>query len=135
MPSGVYKRSQKQLMFLKKLAKRPRTFRGGGYHAIHKWLIKNFGKANKCEQLDCKKTSKCYQYALLKNKKYEHKRENFRMMCASCHRLYDQKPEWIEKAAQKKRGIKLTDEHKIKISNSMKGKNLGNQNARKYYEN
>ena len=51
-------------------------------------------------------------------------------MCASCHRLYDQKPEWIKKANLKRIGKKLSEEHKLKISKISKGKiNLKNKNS------
>lgn len=73
---------------------------GAGYHAIHKWLVKKFGKASKCENLNCtypKRTKnrsilrlpKGFHWALLHGKKYVHKRENFIMLCNSCHRKYD----------------------------------------------
>lgn len=60
-----------------------------GYFGIHDWLIKNFGKANKCENLACKKISKIFQWAKLNDKEYERRRENFCMLCVSCHNIYD----------------------------------------------
>jgi hypothetical protein len=76
-----------------------------------------------------------FHWALKRGCNYEHKRENFISLCVSCHRRYDLKPEWIEKAAATKRGTRLTEKHKQKISRSMKGKNIGNKHARKdYYE-
>ena len=59
------------------------------YYHIHWWLLSNFGKANKCENKDCLKKSISYQWAKLRHKKYEKKRENFIMLCKSCHCLYD----------------------------------------------
>lgn len=50
------------------------------------------------------------------------------MLCGSCHRLYDIQPEWIEKGAAKKRGVKHTPEHNKKIALSMAGKNKGKDN-------
>lgn len=66
-----------------------KKLRGGGYSAVHKWLTKHYGKANKCEAGFCSGISKTYQWAKLIDCEYEHKRENFMMMCASCHRRYD----------------------------------------------
>ena len=71
-----------------------------GYGAVHMWLRSTYGKANKCENPDCvypRKNDrkelliapKRFEYALLRGKKYSRKRENFIMMCASCHRKYD----------------------------------------------
>lgn len=63
--------------------------RNGGYIAIHCWLKYHFGSADKCENKKCLHVSQSYQWALLKGKKYEHKRENFIQLCRSCHKKYD----------------------------------------------
>lgn len=68
MPTGIYKRNPEQLKRLKDLANKPRKLRNGGYFAIHKWLIKHYGKANKCENQLCCKTRTKYHYALIKKK-------------------------------------------------------------------
>ena len=60
-----------------------------GVDAIHVWLKVNYGKADYCENKDCKGKSKNYNWAKLRNKKYERKRENFIRLCVSCHRYYD----------------------------------------------
>lgn len=68
-----------------------------GYHAVHDWLYLNFGKANKCENCG---SDKRVQWAKLKEKSYERKRENFWQLCCLCHIEYDktsiiyQKPRW-----------------------------------------
>ncbi len=61
------------------------------YNVIHTWLGNRFGKASRCENLACAypRKPKLFQYALLAGKKYEHKRDNFVMLCPSCHRKYD----------------------------------------------
>ena len=64
------------------------------YPAIHAWLKRKFGKATECENITkCLKTSKNYQWAKLKDKEYERKRENFWRLCVSCHSIYDGKIE------------------------------------------
>lgn len=79
---------------------RPNHFvRGGGYHAIHKWLYRHYGKANRCTNPDCPGTSRRYHWAKLDGAAYEHNRQNFTMLCAQCHRLYDQRPDWIRQTA------------------------------------
>lgn len=75
---------------------------------IHGWLKFIYGKANKCESKKCNHKSKHYVWAKLKNKEYDFKRANFWMLCASCHRLYD-----------------MTDEIRLKMSKSAKGKHNG----------
>lgn len=70
------------------------------YFAIHAWLRKTFGKPNICENPKCKHSSEYYQWAKLKNKKYERKRENYIRLCHSCHTSYDMTDEWILKATK-----------------------------------
>jgi hypothetical protein len=64
------------------------------YRTLHLWLIRNFGKANTCENIECQHRSKYYLYALVKGSKYERKRENFKMLCMSCHVKYDMTDSW-----------------------------------------
>lgn len=57
---------------------------------LHSWLRTNFGKASKCENRKCNNIHPYrYEWALLKGKKYERKRENFWMLCRKCHMYYD----------------------------------------------
>lgn len=96
------------------------------YHAIHHWLRKNFGKADRCENKNCNNKSKNFNWALKSNLDYEYKRENFIKLCRSCHAKIDcteetrkklsksnsgkiQSKEQIEKRASKLRGIKRPD--------------------------
>lgn len=80
------------------------------YPGIHDWLRKNFNKANYCENLNCLKISKNYNWCLIKGKKHERKRKNYWQLCISCHRKYDD-----------------TEERKIKISIANKGKSAWNK--------
>ncbi len=58
------------------------------YIGIHSWLLRDFGKANKCEF--CKTlTAKRYDWALKKGYKYIRLRKAFIMLCRSCHVKYD----------------------------------------------
>lgn len=57
-----------------------------GYYAVHDWLYKNFGKADMCELCG---SNKRVQWAKLKGKSYERKRENFFKLCCLCHIEYD----------------------------------------------
>lgn len=59
------------------------------YARIHGWLRWNFTKTDKCESLSCLKNNKNFEWALLNGKTYEKKRENFIVLCRSCHRKYD----------------------------------------------
>lgn len=107
MPKGVYKKTKEHIVkvvgnlkpgygkgmkFPERSGKNHRLWKGdkANYFTIHSWLHRHYGKANKCEGLNCKKISKRFQWALIKGKSYIHKRENFKMLCASCHALYDE---------------------------------------------
>lgn len=63
-------------------------WKGGkvGYHGIHKWLTRIFGRRKECEH--CGKAGRLH-WAKLKDKEYERKRENFIELCSSCHKKYD----------------------------------------------
>lgn len=75
-----------------------------GYHGIHSWLKKYFGKANKCQNPSCEGKSKKFEWALIKGKNYERRAEYFWMLCVGCHKRYD-----------------ITETTKEKISNTLKG--------------
>lgn len=58
-----------------------------GYPGLHSWLRKFYGIGGICEI--CGENSLKLNWALVKGKKYEMKRENFKHLCASCHKNYD----------------------------------------------
>ena len=60
-----------------------------GYWGIHQWLIKYYGKANKCENKDCSGKCKKYQWANIKNHNHKRCRQDYMMLCISCHRKMD----------------------------------------------
>jgi len=78
------------------------------YRSLHKWLVRNFGRASVCEFCNIQK-AKRYEWALIKGKRYTHKRENFIALCKSCHFHYDFTEEYRNNMikAQKKRRNKL----------------------------
>lgn len=62
------------------------------YANIHYWLHKTFGKAIKCENINCPhKDYHRYEWCKRRELKYDFKRENFIQLCAKCHRKYDSK--------------------------------------------
>lgn len=73
--------------------------RRGGYISTHEWLYHHYGNADKCENTICiyprmgtkywMEKPKRYEWALLKGKEHSHNRENYIMLCVSCHRAYD----------------------------------------------
>lgn len=62
-----------------------------GYRSLHKWVIKNLGKANKCKKCGKEKTTpKSIQWANIDHK-YRRVLSDYIQLCASCHKNYDNK--------------------------------------------
>lgn len=71
-----------------------------GYHGIHKWIKRHFGKASHCMNKDCfyprkvnkgtvlLKAPKRYEWANLSGK-YRRNISDWTQLCPSCHRKYD----------------------------------------------
>jgi hypothetical protein len=61
-----------------------------GYTAFHQWIRRHYGKANHCENPDCRyKNPKRYEWALIHGYEHDHKRKNYWQLCKSCHVKYD----------------------------------------------
>ena len=71
-----------------------------GYYAQHVWLKKIYGGASKCENPDCvypRKNRarrwlyapKTFHWALIHGRKYTKNRDDYMMLCPSCHVKYD----------------------------------------------
>lgn len=70
------------------------------YKNIHQWLSKKYGKADCCQWNNCKWSSTLYEYALKSDKEYDKNRDNFIMLCRSCHRKYDW-DNWLQEPQRK----------------------------------
>jgi len=71
------------------------------YEAIHSWMYRHFGKANKCENPECvyprlnkrgkmMLSPKKFHWAN-KTGKYLRQRDDWMMLCPSCHLIHDRK--------------------------------------------
>ena len=80
------------------------------YDRIHHWIKKNYGKANRCEAVNCQGKSKVFEWAKKTEAEYDYNRANFMMLCRSCHAKMDVTAETREK---------------------MRAIQMGNKNARK----
>ena len=65
-----------------------------GYYGVHSWLYTNYGNPKSCE--NCPRKGKFnkggkwdIQWAKVKGKSYDRKRENFIALCSYCHMVYD----------------------------------------------
>lgn len=109
------------------MAIKKKIVNGINYSTLHWWVRRTFGSANKCEHPNCSKESLIYEWALLKGKKYEKKRENYWQLCRKCHFQYDIRQYQLNSfnkgrlLAQKARiGSHHTAETRSKIKKSLK---------------
>lgn len=58
------------------------------HSALHAWLNNEYGKAYKCENKLCDKSSNYYEWANISGK-YKRDRKDFKMMCRKCHSIMD----------------------------------------------
>ncbi len=68
------------------------------YRNKHKWIVNKFGKASKCENINCKYprqtdkgillAPKRYEWANVSNE-YKRERSDWLQLCPSCHKLWD----------------------------------------------
>lgn len=104
------------------------------YRNIHQWIRNHFGKASKCTNTNCDGSRERYDWALIKGKKYDRNINNFLELCRKCHIGYDFTEERIEnlkkrsvggimsrekyeeKVWSNSRGMKRTEEAKLKMS-------------------
>ncbi len=68
------------------------------YFQIHKWIRRNYGNADHCQNINCENDSIFFDWAKLPNAQYDHNIENYIQLCRKCHRLMDVKKEKIEYA-------------------------------------
>lgn len=72
--------------------KRHNLTRGGidvrEYERIHKWIGSHWGNAKLCELCEGL-NAKRFEWALKKGRSYSRERQDYIMMCVSCHRKYD----------------------------------------------
>ena len=59
-----------------------------GYAARHIWLVKNYGKAEKCENIECLGKYKRVEWASISGFN-RRDRSDYLHFCTSCHRRYD----------------------------------------------
>jgi hypothetical protein len=99
------------------------------YFRIHDWLKRKYGRASKCENDLCQsKNPKRFEWALLKGMDHDFNRDNYIMLCPSCHRKYDYTEEqkrnlsYAKKVSYAKNGF--SKNHLENLSAAMKG--IGN---------
>lgn len=84
------------------------------YRNLHHWLDRNF-KKSKCEGEECLGKSERFDWALKKGFEYERKRENYLVLCKSCHTRYDfsenTRKKLSESAARTLNGYKKGHKH------------------------
>lgn len=58
------------------------------YLTVHAWVNRRYGKAKKCESKRCLNISQKYEWANI-NKKYTRNIDEWKQLCISCHRRFD----------------------------------------------
>lgn len=58
------------------------------YTTIHHRIWALYGKANKCENINCDEKNSIYEWSN-KNHKYDLNKEDWQMLCHKCHAKYD----------------------------------------------
>lgn len=105
-----------------------RTGESFNYYArVHRWITYHYGKASKCDNVECTKESKLFQWALLKGKKHEKNIDNYMQMCRKCHAKYDYDEEIWKNWHQRE----WSAESKLKISKAHKGKKISEKHKEK----
>ena len=59
------------------------------YHSIHRWIRKQYGRPQNCENPKCDRTSKSYDWALKIGQKHCKDRNSYFRLCKKCHGKYD----------------------------------------------
>lgn len=59
------------------------------YVSKHNWVYRHFGKADRCERIECKKISNTFDWANISGK-YKRERSDWVRLCRSCHGIVDQ---------------------------------------------
>jgi len=78
----------KQCMIYYKFNPKSFYYKGGGYSGTHKWLVRKYGKADRCQNRDCLGISKIYEWANLDDK-YLRDITTWAKLCKKCHHLMD----------------------------------------------
>ena len=70
-------------------AEQARRWKGqkAGYHAVHIWLTEHYDKGDSCEECGTTEASRL-EWANISGE-YFREREDYRVLCPSCHRLMD----------------------------------------------
>lgn len=102
MPTGIYYRSdelkQKLRVNILRIGFETRYQKGKGhplwkenvgYWGIHKWIVRNYGRANKCENCGTL-SAKCYDWSNI-SLMYKRDIADWWQLCRSCHIGFDKK--------------------------------------------
>ena len=59
------------------------------YNTIHKWKIRQYGKAIFCVNKKCERKSTRYEWALIRGRKHSRNPYDYLWLCKKCHANYD----------------------------------------------
>ena len=90
------------------------------YKYIHIWLIRTYGKADKCTNPDCDGRSHKFDRALIHGKLHDRDPDNYIFLCRRCHLKYDEIQIGEKNSFY---GKKHSEKVRAKISVATKGEN------------
>jgi len=93
-----------------------------GVAATHKWLYKNFGKANYCENSPIH-IGKRFEWSNL-SREYKRDISDWKQLCPSCHRKMDFTDAQRKRISQNRRGIPATWRNRMVAQFNSKGNQL-----------
>lgn len=82
-----------------------------GNGAVHYWVAKNYGKANRCEN-DSTHAGKRYEWANI-SREYRREQSDWKQLCPSCHRKMDYTDEQRKFNADKARNYTSHNEKAV----------------------
>ena len=106
-------------------------FSSESYNAIHTWLFKNFRKDKEKNSCIFCGSIRFIEFALKKGEKHTHKRENYLLLCSSCHKKYDYTKEWRKKISNSLKNRIFSLEWKKKISKGLMGRKMSEETKNK----
>jgi len=92
------------------------------YDRVHQWIRYHYGSAKECQNPNCNKSAKRYEWSLIKNKKCEKNIKNYKQLCPSCHRLYDMTESFKNKLKFYRTGRKVSEQTRLRMRNARIGK-------------
>lgn len=102
------------------------------YVNIHRWIYYHYGKADHCENKDCKGEGKRFEWAHLNGSPWTKDIKNFIQLCSKCHFEYDEgRKEKAIKTLLENRYYIRTEEEKNRLRKARLGSKWSDEQREK----